>query len=1090
MRELVRFWLGTVVLWLGAMVAEATSQDYFTFYTYKSKGTATISKYVGSSSVVSVPSVVRADSGDRDSDGDPIFRNYTVTEVGSGTFSGNASLTHVTIPSTVTINRRSCAFSGCSSLKAVVFQGKVVEIPNSMFSGCKNLETLTLDWRNVTSIGSCAFKGCGYAFGALDYMPNLRSVGGSAFAGVGGLTSVSLTSLERIGPEAFAGCGNLESVAVDGPRLVLECSNVDGPFSCCPKLRSVRLGDGVVDLQYRTFRGSDNLESVEVGRGVASFGEPLVEGRKSLRTFVARGAVGTIPYKMFYGCGALTDLRLQWSAVTNVGYSAFAGCSNWEVERLDFLSNIETINSFAFSGCRKIQSVHVPETAMTVGESAFSGCSGLTNLVWQAGEVPNNAFYNCASLSTIVFGQALQKIAGSAFSGCTGVRHVYFDSAPPAFRGSFSPAASCMARGWALAEPDAWDAVVDKTTGMWHGLYMEVGAQNVDLFVAGASIPDGSITLGWTSEFRPPDLTYDVYRTVEGGQKEIIATNLVQNASSITNTFVDSGFRSAEPFTRPIDYELVPKLFDIECEGTIIRTRNRRAVVVGCSIPFTARRGKENEKGEDLGNRPEVVRDVKDISELLSANGGFAVESIVGEAAKKVCIQDALTNAVCESIDGDYVFFYIEAHGGIRGRDQGRFVGNRLLAADQYYFAKDLLSDVRANLKSRPGVAFQGVVMACHSEGIVSDDTLSDDELDVLDEEGLGICLANESWIASCGCLSLSLSTSGRWSFLKKIMFDNGWRCAAADVYAPNGENRPQDFQLTFAELASYTQYLYDAVPQSGGAKVFLKKMVGSVAAIPFGSCEKCRDIRRVGPPRIGLSYQDKGNMLEYSIDDVDGGVQFFVRNIFVISSSDDRRIYAMVTSGIDEPPYSGEFSVPNIWSGARSRTLDELLPKIGVGVVAVGLFNVSEEAYQEYVLTEKDLPPGFLDWLQKFSDWLQKKDLPPGSSDLLQKLKKKDLTPWELFKLYQTLAANGQSLGDNYIAGLDPTDRNARFCIKSFEMKDGKPHITVNPNLGSARKYSILGAERPDGIFGPVKESSRYFKACVAMPDADATNP
>ena len=36
MRELVRFWLGTVVLWLGAMVAEATSQDYFTFYTYKS----------------------------------------------------------------------------------------------------------------------------------------------------------------------------------------------------------------------------------------------------------------------------------------------------------------------------------------------------------------------------------------------------------------------------------------------------------------------------------------------------------------------------------------------------------------------------------------------------------------------------------------------------------------------------------------------------------------------------------------------------------------------------------------------------------------------------------------------------------------------------------------------------------------------------------------------------------------------------------------------------------------------------------------------------------------------------------------------
>ena len=514
-----------------------------------------------------------------------------------------------------------------------------------------------------------------------------------------------------------------------------------------PQAEDGETRDGVVDLQYRTFRGSTNLETVEVGKGVATFNSGF-EGQKNLKTFVAKGDVKTIPSRMFYGCESLRDLQLQWSAITNIESSAFAGCSSWAVKSLDFLPNVEAINSYAFSNCRKIQMAVIPEKTEIVGDAVFSGCSDITNLVWLAPRVPNDAFRNCTSLSAIAFGQSLEKIAESAFVGCVGVRDVYFASSPPTFSGSFSPSTGCMARGWALSELDAWDAVIDKKTGMWRGLYMEICTPQVELFAESASIPDGSITLGWSSRFCPPDLRYAIRRTVDGGTTEVIASNIVQNTSSITNTFVDSEFRALLPFMSPVNYEVVPTLFDIELRGASLLTRNRKAVVVGCSKPFGSQ-----------GDRLSVELDAKEISELLAQKGGFSVKTIIGASARKESIQEALTNAVCIAENGDYVFFYIGAHGGKGEYDsKGEFVGNRLVAADQYYFAKGLLTDVRTHLKSRPGVAFQGVVMACHSEGIASDDTLSDDELNVLGEEGLGICLANESWIASAIVIPFSQS--------------------------------------------------------------------------------------------------------------------------------------------------------------------------------------------------------------------------------------------------------------------------------------------------------------------------------------------
>ena len=1372
----------------------ATSQEDFRYDVYKSNGTAYIEKYIGSSAVVDVPSSIRADSGDRDDDGNPIYRNYTVKNINMDAFLENTTITHVTLPSTLSITQEHTSnalrFRGCTNLKSVVFNGKISIIPTSMFSGCGNLETLGLDWREIVSIGWGAFKDCGYDFGALDYLPNVKTIERYAFSGVQSITSIKLTSLTHIGPEAFSGCGNLESVTIDGENLELESSNLDGPFSYCGKLRSVKFGDGVVDLSFRPFRGSANLETVELGRGITKindsftgltslttfiakgeirdipyglfegctnlrtlklewdkietigdrafkecgydfgvldylpnvktieryafsgvqsitsikltslthigpeafsgcgnlesvtidgenlelessnldgpfsycgklrsvkFGDGVVDlsfrpfrgsanletvelgrgitkindsftGLTSLTTFIAKGEIRDIPYglfegctnlrtlklewdkietigdrafkecgydfgvldylqnvktidegafqnlttitavkllsptrigtdafagcanlesveidgenlvlqrrrpgngpfaycgklrtvkfgdgvisplpfRLFYkspnieeielgrgvrklrvagvtydgfanmkklrkftakgdievlpsatfaGCEALTEIELQWNAVTNVENSTFQGCVNWTVGKLDFLSNVKEIGSHAFTDCHKIYAAVIPETVATVSDGVFRGCRGLSNVVWEAERVPPTGFRDCTQLSTLVFGRNVKEFAADAFAGCGLVSNVYFRCPPPVFTGQFSPNAGCMARGWAMEGRDGWDAATDSATGLWKGLYMEVRNPDIDLFVKEVSIPGGSLTLGWTSDFRPPDLRYAVRRSVEGGETALIASNLVQNTASTTNVLVDIGFRSAPPFTKPVRYDVVPTLFDIELAGTNIWTRNRRAVVVGCSEPFRT----------NLGRRPTTAVDAADISDLLTRNGGFEARKIVGFGARKDDIRNALTNAICASKDGDYVFFYIGAHGGEPLGGTPRNDG-RLVTADQYYFAREMLMDVRSNLLPRPGVAFQGVVMACHAEGVVSEDTLWKDEYDFLNSFGLGKRLSNESWLASAGVKQFSWNGNS-WSLFKKVMFDNGWRNAAADVYVDGGANRSQDHRLTFGELTAYTKYLYDALPQSGRSWVFTDKMDEYIANLPLGTCGDFPGETTFSPPfRLTVS-KEGADHLWYRIGGVDGGAQFCLANVILVPLSGGSVNVVTKGIGMGELEVQWRWSLKGIADSAHEIGVEacDMCPKVGIEAVSVGFFTISDP---QYAVCE------FMD----YSKWL--KDRGKGIVTSLG----------TLIDLSAAVAANGQSLSDNYVAGLNPLDAHAKFRITSLTFKDGKPNLTYEPDLGAERTYTILGADCPEGPFGPVRETSRFFKVSVALPGFENT--
>jgi hypothetical protein len=78
--------------------------------------------------------------------------------------------------------------------------------------------------------------------------------------------------------------------------------------------------------------------------------------------------------------------------------------NNTEITNLTIPSSVTSIGDFAFTGCSGLTSVTIPNSVTSIGEYAFAGCSGLTSVT-----IPNSvtsigkdAFTQCSPQLRII----------------------------------------------------------------------------------------------------------------------------------------------------------------------------------------------------------------------------------------------------------------------------------------------------------------------------------------------------------------------------------------------------------------------------------------------------------------------------------------------------------------------------------------------------------------------------------------------------------------------------------------------------------------------------------------------------------------
>ena len=320
----------------------------------------------------------------------------TVENIGDNAFNGSTGLTSIIISNSV-INIGSSAFEGCTGLTAIN-----VELDNANYSsedgvlfnkgktilvmypsGRQGAYDITL---GVISIGGGAFRGC-TGLTSVTIPISVSLIGEGAFEGCTGLTEITIpVSVNSIERNVFEGCTNLTEITVepfnnnyssedgvlfnrDKTTLVIYPTGKQGAYS---------IPGSVTRIEDRAFTGCIGLTSVMIPAGV---------------TYIGRTQVGPSSFvtSAFQNCTNLTSIDV---APDNNNYSSEDGVLfNKDKTALVIYpagrqgaysvpNHVTRIENYAFFGCAGLTSLTIPAAVTSIGSFAtFWGCTVLKSII-------------------------------------------------------------------------------------------------------------------------------------------------------------------------------------------------------------------------------------------------------------------------------------------------------------------------------------------------------------------------------------------------------------------------------------------------------------------------------------------------------------------------------------------------------------------------------------------------------------------------------------------------------------------------------------------------------------------------------------
>ena len=125
----------------------------------------------------------------------------------------------------------------------------------------------------------------------------------------------------------------------------------------------------------------------------------------------------------FSKCKDLTSIEIP-NSVKRIGDRAFYGCSS--LTSIEIGNSVTRIGYEAFSWCSSLTSIEIPNSVTIIDIGAFSACSSLTSIEIgnSVTSIRSEAFRGCSSLTSIEIPNSVDWIGYCAFSGCGSLKKI------------------------------------------------------------------------------------------------------------------------------------------------------------------------------------------------------------------------------------------------------------------------------------------------------------------------------------------------------------------------------------------------------------------------------------------------------------------------------------------------------------------------------------------------------------------------------------------------------------------------------------------------------------------------------------------
>jgi hypothetical protein len=359
--------------------------------------------------------------------------------------------------------------------------------------------------------------------------------------------SIDECPVTSIGSNAFYGCSGLTSVVIPESVTIIR----DRAFQYCSGLRSVAIPNSVTSIGNSAFYRCFGLTSMVIPASVTSIGYAAFCGCSNLTGVTIPNSVTSIGGRAFSDCLVLTSITVEtvhplYSSLDGVLFdknkTELIQCPAGKSGVYSIPNSITSIGNYAFSGCSGLRSVAIPNSVTSIGYSAFESCSSLTSVTIpnSVTSIGNAAFERCYVLTSVVIPDSVTSIGYSAFENCTNLTSVIIPNSVTSIEGWVFFSCSALT---SVTIPDSVTSIGNSTFAFCSGLTSVVIPESVTIIrdrafenctnLTSVIIPNSVTNIGDSAFYRCFGLT----SVVIGANVTSIGNNAFLRCSNLTGVY-------------------------------------------------------------------------------------------------------------------------------------------------------------------------------------------------------------------------------------------------------------------------------------------------------------------------------------------------------------------------------------------------------------------------------------------------------------------------------------------------------------------------------------------------------------------------